>query len=84
MVTEQHIRELAYTIWEEEGRPEGKDAEHYFRARQILEERQASSSIELTPSPASKSPRRRRTPELAPPVTDVPPGESKHRRYTRR
>jgi hypothetical protein len=39
MVTEQQIKELAFAIWEEEGRPEGKDLEHYFRAKQILEER---------------------------------------------
>jgi hypothetical protein len=25
MVTEQQIKELAFAIWEEEGRPEGKD-----------------------------------------------------------
>jgi hypothetical protein len=33
MVTEEQIRELAHAIWEEEGRPEGKDVEHYFRAK---------------------------------------------------
>jgi hypothetical protein len=85
MATEQHIKELAYAIWEEEGRPEGKDVEHYFRAKQILEERQASSLIELTPSPISKLPRRRPTPQKAPPrVADVPPGQYKHRRHTHR
>lgn len=36
MATEEEIKKLAYAIWEEEGRPEGKDKEHYFRARQIL------------------------------------------------
>jgi Protein of unknown function (DUF2934) len=29
---EQAIRERAYAIWEEEGRPEGKDREHWLRA----------------------------------------------------
>jgi hypothetical protein len=54
MVTEEQIRELAYTIWEREGRPEGKDLEYYFRAKKILEEREAASSPakELVP-PAS-------------------------------
>ena len=85
MVTEQQIKELAFAIWEEEGRPEGKDLEHYFRAKQILEERQASSLIELTPSPISKLPRRPSTPQLAPPpVAEVPPGQYKHRRHTHR
>jgi len=54
MVTEQQIKELAFAIWEEEGCLEGKDLEQYFRAKQILEERQASSHIELTPSTISK------------------------------
>lgn len=29
---EQAIRERAYAIWEEEGRPDGKDLEHWRRA----------------------------------------------------
>ena len=41
MATEEQIRELAYAIWEQEGRPEGKHVEHYFRAKQILEERES-------------------------------------------
>jgi len=44
MVTEEQIRELAYTIWEQEGRPEGKDQEYYFRAKQMLEEQESASS----------------------------------------
>ncbi|MCX6013914.1 MAG: DUF2934 domain-containing protein [Chloroflexi bacterium] len=36
MVTEQQIKELAYAIWEEEGCPNGKDQDHYFRAMHIL------------------------------------------------
>ena len=44
MVTEEQIRELAYAIWEQEGRPEGKDLEYYFRAKQMLEEQEAASS----------------------------------------
>jgi hypothetical protein len=43
MATEEQIRELAYSIWEQEGRPEGKDVEHYYRSRQILEEQGAAS-----------------------------------------
>jgi len=52
MITEEQIRELAHSIWEQEGRPNGKDAEQYFRAKRILEEREASKVIELAaPSP---------------------------------
>ena len=51
MVTEEQIKELALEIWEQEGRPEGKDVEHYFRAKQILEEKENARVIELPPSP---------------------------------
>ncbi len=85
MATEQNIKDLAYAIWEEEGRPEGKDVEHYFRARRILEQRQASSLSELTKSPMPQLTRQLPTPELAPPhAADVPPGQHKHRRHTQR
>ena len=32
----EQIKGLAYAIWEREGRPMGRDAEHYFRAERIL------------------------------------------------
>ena len=32
MTREQEIKEIAYRIWEEEGRPEGRDFDHYLRA----------------------------------------------------
>ena len=34
--TERRIRERAYQIWEEEGRPEGKAEEHWEKARIIV------------------------------------------------
>jgi hypothetical protein len=49
MVTEEQIKELAHAIWEQEGRPEGKDVEHYFRAKQIMEEKENARVIELPP-----------------------------------
>ncbi len=51
MVNEEEIKELAYSIWEEEGRPEGKDLEHYFRAQKILEEKCSQSMSELESLP---------------------------------
>lgn len=33
---EEQIKGLAYAIWEREGRPTGRDGEHYFRAERIL------------------------------------------------
>ena len=65
MVTEAQIKELAHAIWEQEGRPEGKDVERYFRAKQILEEREKTGVIQLPPPPP--------IPQLSPPsaVTTV-------------
>lgn len=37
---EEEIRRIAYKLWEEDGRPEGRDLEHYFRAEAIWKERQ--------------------------------------------
>jgi sporulation protein YlmC with PRC-barrel domain len=33
---EEQKKGLAYAIWEREGRPTGRDVEHYFRAERIL------------------------------------------------
>ena len=78
MVTEEQIRNLAHAIWEQEGRPEGKHVEHYFRAKQILEEQEASRVIELAP-PAPLV-------ELAPPppIVSLAPMPHKRRRQARR
>ena len=35
-ITEERIRERAYRLWLEEGQPEGKDAEHWEKARELL------------------------------------------------
>lgn len=59
MATEEQIKDLAQAIWEEEGRPEGKHLEHYFRAKEILEKREVTGVIELGPSP--------QIPRIAPP-----------------
>ena len=50
----EQIRDLAYAIWEQEGRPEGKHVEHFFRAKQILEEQEAARVIELAPPAPSQ------------------------------
>ncbi len=54
MPTEAQIRELAYRIWEQEGKPEGKDREHYFRAKQMLEAQEAG--VGARPAPAPEGP----------------------------
>jgi Protein of unknown function (DUF2934) len=44
MVKDEDIRKMAYSIWEKEGRPAGKDAEHYYGAKKILEGQEAASA----------------------------------------
>ncbi len=34
---ETRIRELAYSLWEKEGRPEGRAEEYWERARRVIE-----------------------------------------------
>ncbi|GGC56540.1 hypothetical protein GCM10011504_38630 [Siccirubricoccus deserti] len=34
---ETRIRERAYALWEEDGRPEGRAAEHWDQARRFIE-----------------------------------------------
>lgn len=63
MPTEEQIRELAYTLWEREGYPEGKHLDHWFAAKQILEEQErARPPLEPTrrpPAPRARRPRKR-------------------------
>ena len=40
MANEEDIKKLARSIWEAQGCPDGKHLEHYFRAKQLLEERE--------------------------------------------
>ncbi|MBV9736092.1 MAG: DUF2934 domain-containing protein [Acidisphaera sp.] len=49
---EDRIRERAYRLWEEEGRPEGREHDHWERARQMLD----SERPEQQPQQAERSP----------------------------
>jgi hypothetical protein len=40
MVTEEEIKKLAYLIWELERCPNGRDWDHYFRAKRLLDNRE--------------------------------------------
>ena len=33
---QEFIRNIAYTIWERDGRPDGKDLDHWFRAEPVI------------------------------------------------
>ncbi len=50
---EQAIRERAYAIWEEEGRPDGKDLEHWLRAEAEInsadQEPKESHAVSIVP-----------------------------------
>lgn len=39
---EEQTKKLAYNIWEGEGRPDGKDLEHYYKAEKILAGKQGA------------------------------------------
>ena len=46
---EQAIRERAYAIWEQEGRPDGKDLDHWLRAEaEIIAATEGRASRSLT------------------------------------
>ncbi len=40
MAREDEVRLIAYNIWEQEGCPDGRDCDHWYRAEIIWEEKQ--------------------------------------------
>jgi hypothetical protein len=46
------IARRAYTIWEVEGRPSGRELDHWLRAEAEVRTSQEVSADEATPSPA--------------------------------
>jgi hypothetical protein len=67
MDMETRIRNRAYAIWQEEGRPDGKADEHWEKARRFVEEEDARGSAgNGTKKPVvRKAPRRRKKPSPA-------------------
>ncbi len=58
MAREDEIKLIAYSIWEEEGCPPGRDCDHWYRAEVIWEARQpkaAARSTKIESKPAAKS-----------------------------
>jgi hypothetical protein len=51
---EEEIKLIAYTLWEEEGCPDGKDCEHWFRA-EIIWERQNAKAAPAKPKIETKN-----------------------------
>lgn len=44
----EHISRLAHELWEKEGRPEGRDAEHWQAARRLIEASEAEGMTVLS------------------------------------
>ena len=44
---ERQVRERAYAIWEQEGRPDGKDREHWERAHRSVAAELAKAGAEV-------------------------------------
>ena len=77
MATEEEIKTLAYNLWEEESRPEGKDVEHYYRAKMLLEEQEAARVIELGPPPVPQLAPKTPAAQLSPPPQKPRPRRKK-------
>ena len=56
--TEQEIQHAAYLLWIENGRPDGRDLEHWLAAKEMLCHRHGRDATT-----------RRRAPEIAEPAT---------------
>ena len=56
MTLEERIRERAHRIWEAEGRPEGKEKEHWERARKELSDAEPKLAGGNNPLTAGTSP----------------------------
>lgn len=55
---ETKIKEVAYELWEQEGCPEGRDQEHYFRARRIVENGSSEGAAEAPEQTVVRRPRK--------------------------
>ena len=53
-VNEEQIRRVAYELWEREGRPPGRELDHYYSAQQLVTQKRfdpaGSSIVELEPT----------------------------------
>lgn len=53
-MNDEKIRQLAYRLWEEDGRPEGKEMDHWSRAAGLIEADSPGKTLAV-PSGASDS-----------------------------
>jgi hypothetical protein len=70
------IARVAHAIWEAEGRPEGRDHEHWMRAKQLIEEGRAEAEFPEATAPVEGD---RRAPRpVQPGFADSAPGIVPH------
>jgi hypothetical protein len=53
---DRRVREVAYRLWEDEGRPDGRDAEHWRRALTLVEAEEALALRSDPPPPPEAKP----------------------------
>ncbi len=53
MYSQDKVRLIAYSIWEDEGRPDGRDVEHWCKAESTWQEKQGQMKqvAKAAPSP---------------------------------
>lgn len=79
---ERRIRDRAYRIWEEEGRPAGRDVDHWLRAAQeVAAEDHARNGADEAAPPAAEAaapakPKRTRSPRAAKPEKEAKPAKA--------
>ena len=66
------IARVAHAIWEAEGQPEGRDHEHWMRARQLIEEGRAEIEFPQATAPRDADPHAPRP--VQPGFEDAAPG----------
>ncbi|MBJ9974016.1 DUF2934 domain-containing protein [Pseudomonas sp. S75] len=52
MSDEKHIREFAYQLWESEGKPEGRDQEHWEKAVKLAKAKSQTPDAKPKKAPA--------------------------------
>lgn len=62
----ENIAERAYSIWEQEGRPHGRDRAHWERAERELAGRAEPAGAPAADGPAPRKPRKPVAPNSAP------------------
>ena len=69
LATEERIRAIAYSIWEEEGRPDGRAETHWLRACELVE---AEATPQALPTAETVEPDWLKREPAAEPLPEMP------------